>query len=135
MPATITAVDGDQLTNRVLHHLAWAALGDHAARAIVAPDHWGSAVMLAATVDHPVYVSAELAVVAYPGAGYQLWIGYPGRDTADCIDLEAGGAAANDDPRFVAAVQRAVDLWHDDPDALAGALLASDHAPYRHGQE
>ncbi len=126
--ATITLISADDLANTVLSDLAWAAVGDMDARERIAADHIGT-LMLAARVSRPAMADAELVVIAYPGAGNQLYIAADGA-APDAIDL-LNDAASNDDASLTGSIATAVQRWYTDPDALGGSLLASPADPYR----
>lgn len=128
MTSTITLIDADELRNTVLSDLAFASVGDLGAIERIASDHVGT-LMLAARVQHPTRSDAEIVVISYPNNGNQLYIAADGA-APDAIDL-LNDASANNDPSLRSGIQRAIDLWYDDPDALGGLLLASPADPYR----
>ena len=128
MTATITLIDAEDLGNTVLSDLAFAAVGDPGAIERISPDHRGT-LMLAARVEHPTRTDAEIVVLSYPGAGNQLYIAADGA-APDAIDL-LNDADANNDPSLRSGIQRVINLWYEDPDALGGSLLASAADPYR----
>jgi hypothetical protein len=128
MSATILPVDADELSNTVLSDLAFASIGDPAAAARIAEDHIGTTILTARTRCDGFWGYGELVVISFPEAGNQLFIS-GNSDAPAAIDL-MNDSERNDDPAFLAALQRAVDAWYLDYDSLGGSLLADPAMVY-----
>lgn len=124
----IAQASAAEIGNRVLSDVARACVGDPGARARLRPDLIGG-LMLTGRAEDAAGRNAEFVVVAYPGAGCQMWIAADG-GSPDVIDLRAD-AARNDDPTLLAAVREAAGWWLTDPATLGGDLLSEAESPYR----